>query len=117
MGLYQKAEEDSTAALQAGPNAKALLRRGTARSLMFKHQDAIQDFRHVLSLEPNNRLPYVRVPYLTVESSVPSSCDLHKHYLLDSQSFRYSCGSFLGALPYLGVLAFARGDFHLQFSP
>ena len=55
VGLYQEAEEDGTAALQAGPNAKALLRRGTARSLMFKHQEAIQDFRHVLNLEPNNR--------------------------------------------------------------
>ena len=55
VGLYQQAEEDGTAALQAGPNAKALLRRATARSLMFKHQEAIQDFRHVLSLEPNNR--------------------------------------------------------------
>lgn len=55
LGLYQQAEDDGTAALQSGPNAKALLRRGTARSLMFKHKDAIQDFQHVLSLEPNNR--------------------------------------------------------------
>ena len=68
VGLYQQAEEDGTAALQAGPNAKALLRRATARSLMFKHQEAILDFRHVLNLEPNNRSVH---PARSLPTSVP----------------------------------------------
>lgn len=33
---------------------KALLRRGTARSLIGLHSEAIKDFQLVLNLEPNN---------------------------------------------------------------
>lgn len=46
---------DCSKALQGGPNAKALLRRGTARAVISDLDGAIQDFKHVLALEPSNR--------------------------------------------------------------
>jgi tetratricopeptide (TPR) repeat protein len=54
IGRYQDAEVDCTAALQGGPDVKALLRRGTARSLLGMTPEAIKDFQLVLNLEPNN---------------------------------------------------------------
>jgi tetratricopeptide (TPR) repeat protein len=54
IGKYQDAEADCTAALLGGPNVKALLRRGTARSLLGMDAAAMKDFQLVLNLEPNN---------------------------------------------------------------
>ena len=55
LGQFKEAERDCTKALQAGPNAKALLRRGTARAAVSNLDGAMQDFKHVLALEPSNR--------------------------------------------------------------
>lgn len=55
VGHFQEAEQDCTQALKAGPNAKALLRRGTARASLNNLEGAVQDFKHVLALEPGNR--------------------------------------------------------------
>ena len=44
------------AALALDPkNVKALLRRGTARSVLGAYGEALTDFQSVLVLEPNNR--------------------------------------------------------------
>ena len=55
VGQFEEAERDCTKALKAGPNAKALLRRGTARASLGDTAAAAQDFKHVLALEPSNR--------------------------------------------------------------
>uniref|UniRef100_A0A453PN40 Uncharacterized protein n=1 Tax=Aegilops tauschii subsp. strangulata TaxID=200361 RepID=A0A453PN40_AEGTS len=36
-------------------NVKAYLRRGTAKESVLNYQEALQDFRHALALEPQNR--------------------------------------------------------------
>lgn len=50
-----QAKSDCDASLKLTLNAKALLRRGTARLGLNDLEGARKDFAHVLALEPNNR--------------------------------------------------------------
>lgn len=53
---FESAEADCTAALRLKPTeVKTLLRRGTARAAQGNTLGAMQDYRHVLSCEHNNR--------------------------------------------------------------
>ncbi|KDO41290.1 hypothetical protein CISIN_1g0074011mg, partial [Citrus sinensis] len=36
-------------------NVKAYLRRGTAREALFCYNEALQDFKHAMVLEPQNK--------------------------------------------------------------
>ena len=56
MMQFESAEADCTQALDLKPaEVKTLLRRGTARAGQGNAVGAMQDYRHVLSLEHNNR--------------------------------------------------------------
>ena len=53
---FESAEQDCSQALKLKPaEVKTLLRRGTARRAQGNTVGAMQDYRHVLSLEQNNR--------------------------------------------------------------
>lgn len=53
---FESAETDCSQALKIKPaEVKTLLRRGTARAAQGNAMGAMQDYRHVLSLEQNNR--------------------------------------------------------------
>ena len=55
LGNFVDAEADCSTCLSLDPsNVKALLRRGTARAYLAQFQAALEDFEHVLVLEPNN---------------------------------------------------------------
>ncbi|KAL5211201.1 hypothetical protein ABZP36_022048 [Zizania latifolia] len=56
LGRYKQAEADCDQALLLDKkNVKAYLRRGIAREVVLNYQEALQDFRHALSLEPRNK--------------------------------------------------------------
>ncbi|XP_073295578.1 translocon at the outer membrane of chloroplasts 64-like [Primulina huaijiensis] len=56
LGSYIQAEEDCTRAIDLDKkNVKAFLRRGTAREILGYYKEAMEDFRYVLVLEPNNK--------------------------------------------------------------
>lgn len=52
---FAEAKEDCDSALNLELNVKTLLRRGTAWLGLQEIDSARRDFKHVLSLEPNNR--------------------------------------------------------------
>lgn len=53
---FQQAEEDCSKAISLDKkNVKAYLRRGTARESLLLHREALQDFKHALVLEPQNK--------------------------------------------------------------
>ncbi|OIT00608.1 PREDICTED: outer envelope protein 64, mitochondrial [Nicotiana attenuata] len=57
LGCFQQAEEDCTKAISLDKkNVKAYLRRGTARESLLFYKEALQDFRHALVLEPQNKV-------------------------------------------------------------
>ncbi|OAY63798.1 Outer envelope protein 64, mitochondrial [Ananas comosus] len=56
LGCLQQAEADcNQAILLDKKNVKAYLRRGTAREMLLYYKEALQDFRHALALEPQNK--------------------------------------------------------------
>ncbi|PNT69605.1 hypothetical protein BRADI_3g58760v3 [Brachypodium distachyon] len=56
LGRFKQAEADCDKALLLDKkNVKAYLRRGTAKEVVLNYQEALQDFRHALALEPQNR--------------------------------------------------------------
>ncbi|CAM0944083.1 unnamed protein product [Alopecurus aequalis] len=56
LGRFKQAEADCDQALLLDKkNVKAFLRRGTAKEGVLNHQEALQDFRHALALEPQNK--------------------------------------------------------------
>ena len=52
---FGEAKDDCDSALGLELNVKTLLRRGTAWLGLQDIENARKDFKHVLSLEPNNR--------------------------------------------------------------
>nr|XP_016456544.1 PREDICTED: outer envelope protein 64, mitochondrial [Nicotiana tabacum] len=57
LGCFRQAEEDCTKAILLDKkNVKAYLRRGTARESLLFYKEALQDFRHALVLEPQNKV-------------------------------------------------------------
>ncbi|XP_065870365.1 outer envelope protein 64, mitochondrial [Euphorbia lathyris] len=57
LGCFQQAEEDCTMAISLDKkNVKAYLRRGTARESLLRNKEAVQDFKHALVLEPQNKV-------------------------------------------------------------
>ena len=52
---FAEAKDDCDSALKLELNVKTLLRRGTAWLGLQEIDSAQKDFKHVLSLEPNNR--------------------------------------------------------------
>ena len=52
---FAEAKDDCDSALNLELNVKTLLRRGTAWLGLQDIESAQKDFKHVLSLEPNNR--------------------------------------------------------------
>ena len=52
---FAEAKDDCDSALSLELNVKTLLRRGTAWLGLQEIDSARKDFKHVLSLEPNNR--------------------------------------------------------------
>lgn len=52
---FSEAKQDCDSALGLELNVKTLLRRGTAWLGLQDVENARKDFKHVLSLEPNNR--------------------------------------------------------------
>ncbi|EEC74029.1 hypothetical protein OsI_08982 [Oryza sativa Indica Group] len=56
LSRYKQAEADCEQALLLDKkNVKAYLRRGIAREAALNHQEALQDIRHALALEPQNK--------------------------------------------------------------
>ncbi|KAI4296367.1 hypothetical protein L6164_036331 [Bauhinia variegata] len=56
LGCFLKAEEDcDKAILHDKKNVKAYLRRGTARESLLRNKEALEDFKHALVLEPQNK--------------------------------------------------------------
>jgi len=56
LGSFKQAEADCDQALLLDKkNVKAYLRRGFAREVALNYKEALQDFRHALALEPQNR--------------------------------------------------------------
>ncbi|XP_054777787.1 outer envelope protein 64, mitochondrial isoform X1 [Prosopis cineraria] len=56
LGCFQEAEEDcNKATLHDKKNVKAYLRRGTARESQLRYKEALEDFKHALVLEPQNK--------------------------------------------------------------
>ncbi|KAK7328149.1 hypothetical protein VNO77_22245 [Canavalia gladiata] len=56
LGCFHEAEEDcNKAILHDKKNVKAYLRRGTARELLHRYEEALKDFQHALVLEPRNK--------------------------------------------------------------
>ncbi|KAL5705232.1 amidase [Ranunculus cassubicifolius] len=57
MGYFQEAEADCSKAISLDKKSvKAYLRRGTARESLCCYEDAAQDFKHALVLEPQNKV-------------------------------------------------------------
>ncbi|XP_015089115.1 outer envelope protein 64, mitochondrial [Solanum pennellii] len=60
LGCFQQAEEDCTKAISLDKkNVKAYMRRGTARESLLFYKEALQDIRHALVLEPQNKFASV----------------------------------------------------------
>nr|CAB3451126.1 unnamed protein product [Digitaria exilis] len=56
LGRFKQAEADCDRALLLDrKNVKAYLRRGFAREVTLNYKEALQDFRHALALEPQNK--------------------------------------------------------------
>lgn len=56
LGCFQEAEEDCSKAISLDKkNVKAYMRRGTARESLLYVKEALQDFKHVCVLEPQNK--------------------------------------------------------------
>ncbi|WVZ73620.1 hypothetical protein U9M48_021906 [Paspalum notatum var. saurae] len=56
LGLFKQAEADCDSALLLDrKNVKAYLRRGFAKEVTLNYKEALQDFRHALALEPQNK--------------------------------------------------------------
>lgn len=56
LGCFQEAEEDCSKAISLDKkNVKAYMRRGTARESLLFVKEALQDFKHVCVLEPQNK--------------------------------------------------------------
>lgn len=56
LGCFQEAEEDCSKAISLDKkNVKAYMRRGTARESLLYVKKALQDFKHVCVLEPQNK--------------------------------------------------------------
>ncbi|KAK9794378.1 hypothetical protein WJX73_002477 [Symbiochloris irregularis] len=75
---WESAEADCTRSLRLKPAVvKTLMRRGTARGAQGKLEEAISDYRHVLSLEPNNRQARSELKGLqsTIEALDPSESE------------------------------------------
>ena len=85
---FDSAEEDCDKALKLELSVKTLLRRGTARRGKQDVEGARRDFKHALSLEPNNRSAQ--------RKDAPCACSdgggmhalhlpyvLHRHYTAD----------------------------------
>lgn len=57
LGCFQQAEDDCTKAIFLDKKSvKSYLRRGTARESLLLNKEALQDFKHALVLEPQNKL-------------------------------------------------------------
>ncbi|KAL0365150.1 UNVERIFIED_CONTAM: Outer envelope protein 64, mitochondrial [Sesamum angustifolium] len=57
LGCFQQAEEDCSMAISLDKKyVKAYLRRGTARESLLFYREALQDFKHALVLEPQNKV-------------------------------------------------------------
>ncbi|KAK4438181.1 Outer envelope protein 64, mitochondrial [Sesamum alatum] len=57
LGCFQQAEEDCSRAISLDKKyVKAYLRRGTARESLLFYREALQDFKHALVLEPQNKV-------------------------------------------------------------
>ncbi|GAA0171201.1 hypothetical protein LIER_25291 [Lithospermum erythrorhizon] len=57
LGCFQQAEDDCTKAISLDKKSvKSYLRRGTARESLLLNKEALQDFKHALVLEPQNKL-------------------------------------------------------------
>ncbi|PIN21454.1 Amidase [Handroanthus impetiginosus] len=57
LGCFQQAEEDCSKAISLDKKyVKAYLRRGTARESLLFYREALEDFRHALVLEPQNKV-------------------------------------------------------------
>ncbi|KAL2254422.1 outer envelope protein 64, mitochondrial [Sesamum indicum] len=57
LGCFQQAEEDCSRAISLDKKyVKAYLRRGTARESLLLYREALQDFKHALVLEPQNKV-------------------------------------------------------------
>ncbi|KAI3445736.1 hypothetical protein Pfo_002401 [Paulownia fortunei] len=57
LGCFQQAEEDCSKAISLDKKyVKAYLRRGTARESLLFYREALQDFKHALVLEPQNKV-------------------------------------------------------------
>ncbi|XP_057803998.1 outer envelope protein 64, mitochondrial [Salvia miltiorrhiza] len=57
LGCYQQAEEDCSKAISLDKKyVKAYLRRGTAKESLLFYKEAIEDFKHALVLEPQNKV-------------------------------------------------------------
>lgn len=60
LGCFQQAEEDCTKAISLDKkNVKAYMRRGTAMESLLFYKEALQDIRHALVLEPQNKFASV----------------------------------------------------------
>ncbi|KAH9658182.1 Outer envelope protein 64 [Citrus sinensis] len=56
LGCFQQAEEDCSKTISLDKkNVKAYLRRGTAREALLYYNEALQDFKHAMVLEPQNK--------------------------------------------------------------
>ncbi|KMZ74218.1 Glutamyl-tRNA(Gln) amidotransferase subunit A [Zostera marina] len=66
LGNYVQVESDCTTAISFDKkNIKAYLRRGTARETLGYWQDALDDFRHALVLEPTNKIASMAISRLS----------------------------------------------------
>ncbi|XP_060175897.1 outer envelope protein 64, mitochondrial [Lycium barbarum] len=60
LGCFQQAEEDCTKAISLDKKiVKAYMRRGAARESLLFYKEALQDIRHALVLEPQNKFASV----------------------------------------------------------
>lgn len=57
LGCYQQAGEDCSKAISLDKKCvKAYLRRGTSKESLFSYKEALEDFKHALILEPQNKV-------------------------------------------------------------
>lgn len=57
LGCYQQAGEDCSKAISLDKKCvKAYLRRGTSKESLFSYKEALEDFKHALVLEPQNKV-------------------------------------------------------------
>ncbi|KAA6429725.1 MAG: hypothetical protein FRX49_00159 [Trebouxia sp. A1-2] len=74
---FAEAKDDCDSALKLELNVKTLLRRGTSWLGLQEVDSARKDFKHVLSLEPNNRQARQELKALKESEAMFDSQDLH----------------------------------------